>query len=81
MRRSLTAISSAAALALALGSGMPVLAQAQLEDEAVMTLEGMGFDVDTAELTEEQVLEITNVLNSDQSEDEKKMAIEALFPE
>lgn len=80
MRKSLTAITSAAALTLALGVGMPALAQAQLEDEAVATLEGMGFEVDTSTLTEEQVLEITNVLNSDQPEDEKKMAIEALFP-
>jgi hypothetical protein len=67
-------------VALSLAFGAPVLAQAQLEESAVIGLTELGFDASQFEpLSVEQAAEIENVLGSSESEAVKIARIEEII--
>ena len=80
MRKVISA-ASAAVLSLGLLVATPGLAQVELGQSVVNGLTELGIDPEGWVLTEEQVLQLENVLNSDDSEDEKRAQIEAIVGE
>jgi hypothetical protein len=81
LKRTLIATVSAAALAVSLAALTPALAQAQLSEEVTAKVTGLGIDLTDVVLTEEDVLEIENVLNGTDDDATKTMAIEAIVAE
>jgi hypothetical protein len=70
---------SAAALSLSLLAAIPASAQsAQLEADVAAQLTELGFNTDEMMVTDEQVLEIENVLNSDDEDDIKRQRVEEI---
>ncbi len=65
------AATSAALVSLTLLAGAPASAQAQLAAEVMDQLAALDLDPTGWVLTEEQVLQIENVLNSTESDDTK----------
>ena len=80
MKRNLVTAVSAAVLSLSLLAG-PALSQVQLAAEVLEKLTMLGFDMTDVVVTEEQVLELENVLNSTDEDDAKKMQIEEILAE
>jgi hypothetical protein len=68
MKRTLTAL-TAAALSLALVAGAPAYADTEAEVRSGLAM--LDVQVDDVELTEEQVLQLKNVLNGDGDDDSK----------
>jgi hypothetical protein len=81
LKRTLIATVSAAALAVSLAAHTPALAQAQLSEEVTAKVTGLGIDLTDVVLTEEDVLEIENVLNGTDDDATKTMAIEEIVAE
>jgi hypothetical protein len=81
LKRTLIATVSAAALAVSLAALTPALAQAQLSEEVTAKVTGLGIDLTDVVLTEEDVLEIENVLNGTDDDATKTMAIEEIVAE
>jgi hypothetical protein len=79
VKRSFVATVSAALLTAALS--LPALAQVQLAEEVATKLSELGFQVDGLVLTEEQVMQIENVVNSTDEEDAKKEQINQILAE
>src|SRR5690606_183276 len=75
MKLKLTAAASAALLSLALMAGTPAVAQGTLDDAVTAQLISLGFTPDDWVMTEEQVLELQNVLSSTDSDDEKSARV------
>ena len=65
---------SAAALAFALVAGAPVIAQEQTAEAAIAGMSQLGMNVDGLVLTNDQVLQITSILNDEGSDPEEKVA-------
>jgi len=80
VKRNLVTAVSAAVLSLSLLAG-PALSQVQLAAEVLEKLTMLGFDMTDVVVTEEQVLELENVLNSTDEDDAKKMQIEEILAE
>jgi hypothetical protein len=81
IRKTLTTV-SAAALSLSLIAGAPALAQQQLGNQIADRLVAMGFNVDEIGMvSEEQALEIENVLNTSDDDQTKKTRIEEILAE
>jgi hypothetical protein len=78
MYRNLLMTMSAAALSLGLLAAGPALAQVQLAEEVEAKLTMLGIDT-TMIVTEEQLLEIEGVLNTNDSDDTKTEAIEVIL--
>lgn len=71
--KSLLSTTSAAALAFALLAGAPVAAQEQTADAVMSELAQLGIDTEGMVLTEEQVLQLTAILNDAGPGDEEKV--------
>jgi hypothetical protein len=78
MYRNLLMTMSAAALSLGLLAAGPALAQVQLAEEVEAKLTMLGIDT-TMIVTEEQLLEIEGVLNTNASDDTKTEAIKVIL--
>jgi hypothetical protein len=78
MYRNLLLTMSAAALSLGLLAAGPALAQVQLAEEVEAKLTMLGIDT-TMIVTEEQLLEIEGVLNTNDSDDTKTEAIKVIL--
>jgi hypothetical protein len=78
MYRNLLMTMSAAALSLGLLAAGPALAQVQLSEEVEAKLTMLGIDT-TMIVTEEQLLEIEGVLNTNDSDDTKTEAIKVIL--
>lgn len=72
---------SAAALSISLMAGVPAWSQAELAAEAMEKATMLGVDLTDVVLTEEQVLEIENVLNSDDEDASKTEMINQIIAE
>jgi hypothetical protein len=81
VKPTLIATVSAAAFAMSLAALTPALAQAQLSEEVTAKVTGLGIDLTDVVLTEEDVLEIENVLNGTDDDATKTMAIEEIVAE
>jgi hypothetical protein len=78
MYRNLLMTMSAAALSLGLLAAGPALAQVQLAEEVEAKLTMLGIDT-TMIVTEDQLLEIEGVLNTNDSDDTKTEAIKVIL--
>ena len=76
MKRTLTAL-TAAALSLALVAGAPAYADTEAEVRSGMAM--LDIDVVDTELTEEQILEIKNVLNGGDDNESQKDKISKIL--
>lgn len=77
--KTFTTLTSAAALSLAIAAGAPAFAQ--MSDAVSTGLAQLGFATDGLMLTEEQELEVQNVINSSDDDDTKKARIEQIIGE
>ena len=76
----LLAAASAAALSAALLAGAPTFAQDQTADAAMTGMSQLGINTDGLMLTEDQVLQVTSILNdASRDETEKVAAINELL--
>ncbi len=75
MKRKAIAAVSAALLSLSLAAGTPAVAQAQLDDAVQAQLVALGFLPADWMLTQEQVLELQNVLGSTENDGEKQAQV------
>ena len=78
MMNKITAAASAAFLSLALMAGVPAVAQTQLEDSVTAQLVSLGFQPADWVITEEQALQLQNVLSSNDSDEEKRAQVEQI---
>ena len=76
MNRTLLSTVSAAMLALSLA--VPSVAQVQLAEQVANQLEQLGID-ETLIVSQDQVQQIENILNSEDTEDDKKVQINAIL--
>ena len=74
---------ASAAVFAAVLSAAPVFADnhGEVLEEIQQGMTGLGMDASTDDITEEQALQIQNVLNGTDDDETKKMAIEALLAE
>lgn len=79
MKTKLIAAASAGLLSLSLMAGVPAVAQAQLEDSVTAQLISLGFQPADWVITEEQALELQNVLSSADSDDAKRARVEQIM--
>lgn len=80
MLRKPLAAAAAAVFSITLLSGMPAFSQEQLDAELSDKLVQLGIDTSViGELTDEQVMEITNVVDGTDDEDTKRMEIETIL--
>lgn len=75
MKIKLMAAASAALLSLSMMVGTPAVAQERLDDAVTAQLISLGFTPGDWVMTEEQVLELQNVLSSTDSDDEKQAQV------
>ena len=73
-----TLLSTVSAVMLALSLAVPSLAQVQLAEQVANQLEQLGID-ETLIVSQDQVQQIENILNSEETEDDKKVQINAIL--
>ena len=79
MKIKLMAAASAALLSLSMMAGTPAVAQGTLDDAVTAQLISLGFTPDDWVITEEQTLELQNVLSSADSDDEKEARVRSIM--
>lgn len=79
MKIKLMAAASAALLSLSMMAGVPAIAQERLDDAVTAQLISLGFTPDDWVMTEEQTLELQNVLSSGDSDDEKEAQVRSIM--